>query len=81
MPRGGMHGTSPDNDMPYQYGIGRRIGGVMAYPHGVVSGQCNDCLAEQLAKEAKILADMRDRWQHGMMTKEEAEEAEKQKED
>jgi hypothetical protein len=53
----------------------------MACPHGVVSGQCNDCLAEQLAKEAKILADMRDRWQHGMMTKEEAEEAEKQKED
>ena len=46
-----------------------------ACPHGVVSGQCNDCVAEQLAKEAEIHAEMRDRWQHGMMTKEEEQEA------
>ena len=50
----------------------------MAYkacPHGVVSGHCNDCLGEILAKEAEVLAEMRDRFQHGMMTAEEAEEA------
>ena len=44
-------------------------------PHGVVSGQCHDCLAELLTKEAEELAEMRDRFQHGMMTTEEVEEA------
>ena len=48
----------------------------MSCPHGVVSGQCNECLAEQLAKEAEDLAEMSDRFQHGMMKKEEAEDLE-----
>ena len=30
-------------------------GDEMACPHGVVSGQCNDCLAEQLGKEQELL--------------------------
>jgi hypothetical protein len=44
-------------------------------PHGIVSGQCNACLADLLAKEAEEIADMRDRFQHGMMTTEEVQEA------
>ena len=44
-------------------------------PHGVVSGQCNECLAELLAKEAEEIAEMRDRFRHGMMTAQEVEEA------
>ena len=35
--------------------------GYKACPHGVVNGQCHFCLAEQLAKEAEILADLRSR--------------------
>ena len=46
----------------------------MACPHGVVHGQCNDCLAEQLAKEAEMLAEMRDRFRYGMMAKQEVAE-------
>ena len=46
----------------------------MACPHGVVRGQCKDCLAEQLAKEAAMLAEMRDRFRYGMMTKKEVDE-------
>lgn len=46
-----------------------------ACPHGVVSGQCQACLAELLAREAAELADMRDRLQHGMMMADEVEEA------
>jgi hypothetical protein len=50
-------------------------GNTVSCPHGVVSGQCNDCLAEILAKESEELAELRDRWRHGMMTKQEVEEA------
>ena len=46
----------------------------MACPHGVVRGQCKDCLAEPLAQEAAMLAEMRDRFRYGMMTKQEVAE-------
>jgi hypothetical protein len=47
---------------------------MMPCPHGVVSGQCNDCLAVAFAKESEIFSEMRDRFQHGMMTKHEVDE-------
>jgi hypothetical protein len=50
-----------------------------ACPHGVVNGECNDCLVEQVELMREMLAEIvddeqRDRWQHGMMRKDEADE-------
>ena len=59
----------------------------MLCPHGVVNGQCNECLAEEIQLTQEMLAEivqeeaeMRDRFQHGMMTKQEVDDVLKQKE-